>query len=40
MEEVEGFLAGELDYTKIKGNTGPLGTIETNVCLSFPTPSG
>lgn len=24
MEEVEGFLAGELDYTKLKGGTGPL----------------
>jgi alpha-1,3-mannosyltransferase len=24
MQEVEGFLAGELDYTKIKGDTGPL----------------
>lgn len=24
MEEVEGFLSGERDYTKIEGNTGPL----------------
>ncbi len=24
MEEVEGFLSGERDYTKIQGNTGPL----------------
>lgn len=24
MEEVEGFLGGELDYMKLKGGTGPL----------------
>lgn len=24
MEEVEGYLSGELDYSNLKGNTGPL----------------
>ena len=27
MEEVEGYLAGERDYTQIRGNTGPLGML-------------
>jgi alpha-1,3-mannosyltransferase len=27
MEEVEGFISGERDYTKINGCTGPLGKV-------------
>jgi len=31
MEEVEGFLSGERNYTKIEGCTGPLGNLMVHV---------
>ena len=32
MQEVEGFIFGERDYTKLKGDTGPLVYVPEFIC--------
>lgn len=34
MEEVEGFLNGERNYSNIKGSTGPLGSYTSEIYIS------